>query len=190
MSESGIALYVSTDQVRFIDQAGEAVPLEEIPPVLLSEVMRDVDLFVGVASVGNDPNWRDQDNREGYNTYWAEASFGNLSATAETRKAVLARLLPRLAIAQVARLEGRFLIVKGKLRTYKIHLGSGNILMEPNDQYLCIVPGRSIEPGNRHLYLPFEGDSILAIVLSKAFLLSQDDKITDIVILRQIQNRQ
>jgi hypothetical protein len=28
-------------------------------------------------------------------------------------------------------------VVKGELRTYRIHLGSGNILMEPNDQYLC-----------------------------------------------------
>jgi hypothetical protein len=26
-----------------------------------------------------------------------------------------------------------------EIRTYKIHLGSGNILMNPNDQYLCIV---------------------------------------------------
>ena len=32
------------------------VPLEEVPPLVLSEVMRDADLFVGVASVGNDPN--------------------------------------------------------------------------------------------------------------------------------------
>ena len=35
-----------------------------------------------------------------------------------------------------------FLIVRGELRTYRIHLGSGNILMDPNSQYLCIVPGR------------------------------------------------
>ena len=29
---------------------------------------------------------------------------------------------------------------RGDCAPYKIHLGSGNILMEPNDQYLCIVP--------------------------------------------------
>ncbi|GGR78561.1 hypothetical protein Snoj_78050 [Streptomyces nojiriensis] len=33
----------------------EPLPLTEIPALVLSEVLRDVDLFVGVAGVGNDP---------------------------------------------------------------------------------------------------------------------------------------
>ena len=73
---------------------------------------------------------------------------------------MLQRLVPRLKIADRCRLEDRFLIVQGDVRTYKIHLGSGNILMEPNDQYLCIVPTRAPTTGNlgNRLYLPFEGD--------------------------------
>ncbi|HEV3236958.1 MAG TPA: DUF4132 domain-containing protein, partial [Gemmataceae bacterium] len=55
---SGVFLHLATDQVRFY-RGGEAEPLslESIPPLVFSEIMRDVDLFVGVASVGNDPNW-------------------------------------------------------------------------------------------------------------------------------------
>ena len=83
---------------------------------------------------------------------------------------VLGKLLPRLKIASRCALDGKFLTVRGDLRAYKIHLGSGNILMEPNDQYLCIVPGRSEDTGG--LFLPFEGDRMLAIILSKAFLLA------------------
>ncbi len=185
-SPSGIALYVATDQVRFNDvETGEPVPLATVPPVLFSEVLRDVDLFVGVASVGNDPNWADQGARAGYGGYWSQVSFGDLSATAETRKAVLERLLPRLAIGKAARIEGRYLVVRGKRRVYKIHLGSGNILMEPNDQYLCIVPGGKVGSNDR-VYLPFEGDGVLAIILSKAAMLIDDDKITDPTILRQL----
>jgi hypothetical protein len=30
-------------------------------------------------------------------------------------------------------------IVEGALRSYKIHQGSGSILMSPGDTYLCIV---------------------------------------------------
>jgi hypothetical protein len=187
MTPSGIALYVVTDQVRFNASASDdAVPLESVPPVVFSEVMRDVDLFVGVTSVGNDPSWEDQGNRTSYGGYWREVSFGDLSATAETRKAVLNRLLPRLAIGKVARIDGKFLVVKGKLRTYKIHLGSGNILMEPNDQYLCIVPGSGKAEGREKVYLPFEGDGVLAIILSKAMMLANDDKITDVTITRQL----
>lgn len=186
MSDAGIAMFLATNQVRFLDGSGQPIVLESIPPIVFSEVMRDVDLFVGVSSVGNDPAWIDQGERAGTFDYWRTASFGDLSVTAEMRKAVLDRLLPRLKIADCSHIEGKFLHVKGKLRTYKIHLGSGNILMSPNDQYLCIVPGRDKDFMSK-IYVPFEGDSLLAIILSKALLLREDEKITDQTIVRQIK---
>ena len=82
----------------------------------------------------------------------------------------------------------RVRVVRGDIRTYKIHLGSGNILMEPNDQYLCIVPSRrGGGVGKDKLFVPFEGDQTLAIILSKAFLLAEDKKITDPSITRQLK---
>ena len=213
-TEAGTYLYLATDQVRFYgigasqnyahaggggytaefrgqDAPSGPIALEDLPPLVFSEVMRDVDMFVGVASVGNDPNWSDSGPEGRYRDYWTSYSFGALSQTAKTRKQVLQRLIPRLKIAECCRLEGRFLIVEGDVRTYKIHLGSGNILMEPNDQYLCIVPTRgpaTAGPGNK-LFLPFEGDRTLAIILSKAFLLAEDAKIQDPTILHQISGR-
>ncbi|TAN38780.1 MAG: DUF4132 domain-containing protein [Nitrospirae bacterium] len=188
MSETGIYLYLSTDQVRFVNLHGEPLPLSEIPALAFTEIMRDVDLFVGVCSIGNDPVWRDQgDARIGTN-YWQRYSFGDLSAHAETRKEVMTRLLPRFTIADRCHVDGRFFVVRGDLRTYKIHLGSGNILMEPNDQYLCIVTDRSTgRVGAEKVFLPFEGDQMLSIILSKAFLLARDARITDKTILRQIK---
>ena len=212
-NETGTYLYVATDQVRFYPMGAaenyahagsgayaagydwqtrqpthnEPILLEEIPPLVFSEIMRDVDLFVGVASVGNDPTWQDGGPRGRYRDYWHSYSFGELSATAETRKTLLERLLPRLTIGERCAVAGRFLRVRGELRTYKIHLGSGNILMEPNDQYLCIVPGRALGTSTTdQLFLPFEGDAVLAIILSKAFLLAEDTKITDPTITHQI----
>lgn len=211
INDAGTYFYLTTDQVRFyeIDASesyahagggsyvstswgGEktAVPLslDQTPPLVFSEVLRDIDLFVGVASVGNDPTWQDGGPEGRYRDYWHLYSFGELSATAETRKQILERLIPRLSLAQRCRIEGRFLKVQGDLRAYKIHLGSGNILMEPNDQYLCIVPGRGVS-STQDLYLPFEGDAVLAIILSKAFLLAEDIKITDPTITSQIGKR-
>jgi len=83
-------------------------------------------------------------------------------------------------------LSDRFLLVQGARRQYKIHLGSGNILMEPNDQYLCIVRDAKARAGTPQVYLPFEGDTTLSIILSKAFLLADDAAIKDPVILRQL----
>jgi hypothetical protein len=210
-NETGTYLYLTTDQVRFyrmdavenLAHAGgggysaqrwfgrgnaEPLPLEEIPPLVFSEIMRDIDMFVGVASVGNDPNWLDGGAEVRYRDYWHSYSFGELTESAKTRKQVLEPLIPRLKIAERCKLTDKFLIVRGDLRTYKIHLGSGNILMEPNDQYLCIVPSRgSGVMGKEKLFVPFEGDQTLSIILSKAFLLAEDTKISDPSITRQIK---
>lgn len=188
VSSSGVFNYVATDQVRFTHSRQlEAVQLIDVPAELFSEVMRDVDLFVGVTSVGNDPNWRDNGGLPAYRDYWQAYSFGNLTEVAKGRKEILERLLPRLRIAKVAEIKDKFLVVTGKKRTYKIHLGSTNILMEPNDQYLCIVPDQSKKNITENVFLPFEGDNGLSVIISKAFLLADDDKIQDPTILSQIR---
>jgi hypothetical protein len=179
--------HLATDQVRFYRQAEpEPMPLDQVPPLAFSEVMRDVDLFVGVCSVGNDPNWADGGPDGSYQAYWHSYSFGDLSATAQTRKEVLERLVPRLAIADRCSFTDRSLVVRGDLHTYKIHLGSGNVLMSPNDQYLCIVPKQAGAGGER-VFLPFEGDTMLSVILSKALLLAGDREIADPTIVRQIR---
>jgi hypothetical protein len=147
--------------------------------------MRDVDLFVGVTSIGNDPNWIDQGERP-YGDYWSAYAFGELGEQAKVRAEVLERLLPKLAIGEVSEIDGRYLRVRGRLGAYRIHLGSSNILMEPNDRYLCIVGGRDPDARSR-LYLPFEGDTMLALILSKAMLLARDDEIEDRSITAQIR---
>jgi hypothetical protein len=183
--DTGTVTYLSTDQVRFYRQGGDRpLNLADVPATVFSEVMRDVDLFVGVASVGNDPSWQDT-GQAGFRDYWHATSFGDLSASAQTRHELLTTLLPKLRIAPRATLTEKFLIVRGTLRTYKIHLGSSNILMEPNDQYLCVVPDRrpaAAEP----VFLPFEGDQTLTVILSKAFMLADDTAIKDPSITRQI----
>ncbi|MEU1413738.1 DUF4132 domain-containing protein [Streptomyces sp. NPDC005731] len=176
----------STDQVRFdrrVEGAWREVPLTEVPPLVFSEAMRDVDLFVGVTSIAADPDWTDR-GEDRYAAYWRTATFGALTASAEVRREALERIVPRLKIAARCALDGRFLVVRGDLRSYRIHLGSANILMEPDDSYLCIVPSRGKSAGN--VFLPFE-DERLSLILSKAFLLAADTEITDETILRQIE---
>jgi hypothetical protein len=201
--------YLSTDQVRFHRVAdgagraglgtafgpprGEAMRMEDVPTIVFSEVMRHCDLFTSVASVAADPEWLDAGSdaahpnawrRDVANPYWHRTSFGQLQQSGSARKDALETLLPAFGRGR-CRIDGNFLCVEGKLRSYRIHVGSGNILMEPDERYLCIVPARN--KMEDRIMLPFEGDGMLSVVISKALLLLDDDKITDPAITQQLR---
>ncbi|GAA1866515.1 DUF4132 domain-containing protein [Actinomadura bangladeshensis] len=154
--------------------------LADVPPLVFSEAMRDVDLFVGVTSIAADPMWEDGEAHE----YWVREWYADLYESTRTRKDALARILPRTKIADRCSIDDRHLVVRGRLRTYRIHLGSANIVMEPDDAFLCIVPERRALGAK--VFLPFE-DERLSLILSKAFLLAADDTITDESIRTQIE---
>ncbi|MGE3813112.1 MAG: DUF4132 domain-containing protein [Candidatus Nanopelagicales bacterium] len=181
--------YATTDRVWFYrtgDRQREPVPLVDVPPLAFSEAMRDVDLFVGVCSIALDPTWG-LHQEDGHYAYWNRVAFGELTAAGDVRRDVLLGLVLKLKVSDRVEVLDRYVRVRGSLATYRIHLGSANILIEPDDRYLCIVPaGRAKAP---RLMLPFQGDEILSVILSKIVMLAADDKITDETILHQIRRR-
>ncbi|HZT43887.1 MAG TPA: DUF4132 domain-containing protein [Chthonomonadaceae bacterium] len=90
-NDTGTYLYVTTDQVRFYrmdapenyahaagggysgrwgrSAPAAPLPLTDVPALVFSEVMRDVDMFVGVCSAGNDPAWQDGGPQGRYHDY-------------------------------------------------------------------------------------------------------------------------
>lgn len=201
-TDSGAYAYVNTDRVTFFraipgaaDSArgpstGDPLPLAGIPPVVFSEVMRACDLFTAVASIAADPTWLDRGQEaqhpsqwgQATDTYWRNVNTGDLVESGKRRHAMLARIVPRLAIADKLSLSDKALVVRGTRHTYEIHLGSG--AASRNGRHICIVP-KNTAMADR-VWLPFEGDRTLSIIISKAVLLAADDKITDPVILGQI----
>ncbi|MCJ8206762.1 DUF4132 domain-containing protein [Pseudomonas sp. RGM2987] len=141
----------------------KALPLDEVPPLLFSEVMRDADLLVSVAHAA-----------DGYSTS---------NETLQRRAELVGELIQGMGLKNV-RCEGHFLHVTGQRANYRIHLGSAAIHIEPGN-YLCIVPAGG---SPSEFYLPFaDTDRKMAEVLSKMFLLQDDMNITDSQILEQIQ---
>ncbi|QKW37416.1 DUF4132 domain-containing protein [Actinomadura sp. NAK00032] len=138
----------------------------DVPPLVFSEGTREVDLFLRVTALAE------------------EEPFGAPSASAEIRGDVLRRVLPGTRIAGRCAVDGRFLVVRGELRTYKIHLGSAGVLMEPGNTRLSAEPARL--PGPKGLFLPFE-DERLTQIIGLAALLAADHRITDETLLRQIR---
>ncbi|MCD9113867.1 DUF4132 domain-containing protein [Pseudomonas bijieensis] len=141
----------------------KAIPLEQVPPLLFSEIMRDADLLVSVAHAA-----------DGYSTS---------NETLQRRAELVGELIQGLGLRNV-RCEGHFLHITGQRANYRIHLGSAAIHIEPGN-YLCIVP---VGSSSTEFYLPFaDTDKKMAEVLSKMLLLLDDLNITDSLILEQIQ---
>ena len=147
--------------------SNEPVALEDIPPILFSEVMRDLDLVVSVAHAGGvDP----------------EASH----STVELRAALAQELLTMLGVQNVTWAE-RHARIAGSLATYSVHLGSG-VVHAQGVGAIAILPVHSQARGR--IFLPFaDEDPKTAEVLSKILLLAEDQKIKDPEILRQITGK-
>lgn len=152
--------------VVFADRkTGKQLKIREIPDVIYSEVMRDVDLAVSVAHAGGvDP----------------ETSH----STIEMRQAIVACNLELFKIKNV-RLDGNHAIIDGKLGQYTVHLGSG-VVHQIGNAMLFVVPVHSQHRGR--IFLPFvDDDPKTAEIMSKILLFAEDTKIKDPNILRQIR---
>jgi hypothetical protein len=155
---------VTTGEVRFLAD-GVPVPLDSVPPVAFSEAMRDVDFVVSVAG--------------------AEASGYASPVRAHSRAQLLAALIEDLGLDRVV-VDGTSAVVRGSRATYRVHLNSGSIHVEPGG-YLCIVPASFGGSPHQRLFLPFaDEDQMTSVILSKVLLLNEDERITDPSILAQL----
>ncbi|PEC48591.1 hypothetical protein COJ46_01880 [Bacillus sp. AFS077874] len=153
------------ETIEFINRKTyENISIEDIPTIIFSEVMRDVDLVVSIAHVGGvDP----------------EASL----STIEMRKAIIHESLRLMKISNVDFSQNHAKI-DGKLGEYNVHLGSGNTYKNAKGA-LYIIPVHSQHRGK--IFLPFiDEDPKTAEILSKIVLLAQDQKIKDPNILMQL----
>lgn len=151
--------------VEFFDRkTGKPMRIGDVPDIIFSEVMRDVDLAVSVAHAGGvDP----------------ETSH----STIEMRRAVVEFTLPLFRLQNV-RLEKSHAFIEGTRANYSIHLGSGVVHVQGGPM-INVVPVHSQHKGR--LFLPFvDDDPKTAQIISEILLFAEDGKIKDPFILNQI----
>lgn len=152
--------------VEFYDRKTyKAMKIEDVPDIIFSEVMRDVDLAVSVAHAGAvDP----------------ETSH----STVEMRSAIVEFTLPLFKLKNVT-LEGSHAFIKGERADYSIHLGSGVVHLQGGPM-INILPVHSQHRGK--LFLPFvDEDPKTSQIISEILLFAEDKKIKDPFILDQIK---
>ncbi len=143
---------------------GKRLPFEKVDKLVFSETMRDIDLVVSVAHVGEvDP----------------EASQSSI----ELRTTIVKETCRLFKINNVS-LSQNHAKIKGDLGEYSVHLGSG-VCHKVASSSLSILPVHSQHRGR--LFLPFiDDDPKTAEILSKVLLLAKDKEIKDPTILQQL----
>ena len=143
----------------------ESLTIREVPKLIYSEVMRDVDLAVSVAHAGGvDP----------------ETSH----STIEMRRVIVELNLSLFGFQNVTLTESHAKI-QGTRASYNVHLGSG-VVHQEGGAMLHILPVHSQKRGR--IFLPFvDEDPKTAEIMSKIVLLAEDKKIKDPSILDQIR---
>lgn len=142
----------------------QEIRIKDVPDILFSEVMRDVDLAVSVAHAGGvDP----------------ETSH----STIEMRRAIAEFTLPLFKLDNVTFTKSHA-VITGERGNYTVHLGSG-VIHQDGGPMIQVLPVHSQHRGR--LFLPFvDDDPKTAEVLSKILLFAEDKKIKDPFILDQI----
>jgi len=139
------------------------IPLAQIPSLVFSEVLRDLDTVTVIAHQSDE--------------------HGTSQEVLRQRADLVRATAAALGLAQV-HVDEPHVSIRGRLARYRIHLATGAIYLE-SGQYLCIV---SNPKEGKAIYLPFEdgGEPISSEIISKVLLLANDTAITDGTILAQI----
>ncbi len=154
------------ETIEFIDKkTWKNVPFEQLDKRIFSEVMRDIDLVVSVAHVGEvDP----------------ETSQSSI----ELRSALVRETMRLFKVTNVE-IKGFHALIKGTKGDYSVHLGSA-IAHKVASSTLFILPVHSQHRGK--MFLPFlDEDPKTAEIISKILLLAKDNEIQDPTILSQLK---
>lgn len=165
------------------------VSLIDVPDVVFSEAVRDLDLMVSVSVIGTEEQWREWETmRAAAAVNWADlpaAYFELLKAAAQKRAVLVRELLGVMGLSDRVEVSGEWARVSGQRAHYEVHLGSGLVFLEADRSHWLRIRPR---PAAKQTYLPFEEDDpMTAEVISKLLLLANDSEIADRAISDQIE---
>jgi hypothetical protein len=188
-SGAGIYLFIGSDQVRFCRDNRE-VAIDEVPAIVYSEVMRDVDLFTSVSAVGGDETWADQGDR-GTGIFSDEFEIEELSGLIGLRRETMSLVLPHSGIQDRCKIHKSWLEVRGQLGTYRIEFAWGRaaLVTESDVRWLRIARKILDSLSLDSTAIPIELDHRTETILRKAYVLADDWKIDSPELIEQLMPR-
>lgn len=177
MTRAGGYIYVVMDRLAFLDEEGSMVDPHGIEPIVISEVLRDLDMFVSVAGVQRaqvDEVLSQALAMRGMDDVPARAP----GAALRGRRDVLAQLVSLYEWGGRCAFEGEHLVVETPARVLRLELMTGLV----SDEQARLVDLSSVRraladaDAPSRAYLPFSGDPMLVTLLQRAYLLTRCDE--------------
>ncbi|MHB2016189.1 MAG: DUF4132 domain-containing protein [Candidatus Xenobia bacterium] len=157
---------------------GDALQLGQVPAVVFSETMRDVDRALTeslATTLELDEDWNMQlaHNPNLWQQRRQELRHGTWAAAAASRGMLLKQLASAMGLGGRLSLDGALAVVRGPQSVYAVHLGSGQVFRENNGERLDMhLPQALME----RVYLPFEDEEPLTRqVVGKVVLLANEE---------------
>ncbi len=146
---------VTSGAIWFEGERGEQLSVSAVPPVVFSETLRDADLLVSRAAAG-------------------ELGFTS-EETRRLRRALVRHVARALGLTSVyASEDSAHVIVEGTLATYRVHLGSGSVLLEKSRRSLDVS---GIEGPGTDVVGAESLDAHTSRIIGTVIALCQDDQI-------------
>ncbi|RIV23470.1 DUF4132 domain-containing protein [Fibrisoma montanum] len=187
-------LYIPTKELVFtrgntvkLDESRSAwnqVQIRDLPPTALSELCRDIDLFIASTSIADDSVLSGSRSDLGAYRISYQSGLFSENASGKIRQQILTWLLPELGLQNVS-FQGNYLCFNGKLNAYRINLGSGFAQIKDSGKHINLLPSQNAKPSSK-IQLPIEDDPTLTIIIAKTLFLYNDSSIKDESIKSQL----
>ena len=169
------------------------IALADVPAELFSEAMRDLDLFVSVTTVADEPTWPPDLQAPAFLAgYWDRAGRDGLDQLRAGRRQALAPMYATPGPGDRFQLTERDLVVHGSLAIYHIDLATASVRMEPAGKWLSFDTRQPAPASTTDLFpwIPLTDDhEILSRITLRATTLANDEQLASRPLLRQIRHR-
>ncbi|UCC68055.1 MAG: DUF4132 domain-containing protein [Armatimonadota bacterium] len=158
--------FVTSGAVWFESDSGQPLPLAQVPSTVFSETLRDADLLISRAAAGE---------------------LGFTSEETRRLRATLVRYFARALDLTNVYVGDNYLhaLVEGRRAMYRVHLGSGTVLLEDSRRHLDLTSITITRLGD---LVAESMDSLTARILGIIVALTRDHQITDPHFLAQLQS--
>lgn len=177
--------YAESGPILFFRRSKQKLVLSKVPPIIYSEVLAHVDSLIDGLRV----DFTEEHLFKMCPNSWSRQASDELTESGRTCREIARAILPGIKQLKDCVIDGSYLVIKGQVNEYRIHLNGGATQILPGKRLLSLDSQTryAIAEQSKDITLPYDGDYRLKYILGLAMMLSNESRIKNPGILQQIK---